>query len=103
MNGDDNMARFSKPDPLAGFTEILPSVPVNPPADESEFVTDTWLAKQMQMAVATVRSQRWKRLHGLDHWLDLTPVYLGSRPRYRRSEAIGWLHSQIQHNTIKAC
>ena len=76
------------------WVEILPSGAVKPPSEDSEFITDAWLAKQLQMAVATIRSQRFKRLHGLDHWLDLAPVYIGSRPRYRRSDAIAWLKSK---------
>ena len=74
--------------------EILPDGTPVKPTVQSEFVTDAWLAEQLQMAVATVRSQRWKRLHGLDHWLDLAPIYIGSKPRYRRSEATKWLQSR---------
>jgi len=89
------MPQFPKPDPLAGLTEILPSWAAKPPSSgESEFITDTWLAEQLQMAVATIRSQRFKRLHGHDHWLDLAPIYIGSRPRYRRSEALDWIRSR---------
>ena len=93
------MPQFSKPDPLAHLVEILPSGAVKPPSDESEFVTDAWLAGQLQMAVATIRSQRFKRLHSLDHWLDLAPVYIGSKPRYRRSDAIRWLQKQSETST----
>jgi hypothetical protein len=89
------MYRNPKPDPFADAVEILPYGKVKPPSfEESEFVTDSWLASQLAMAVATIRSQRFKRLHGHDHWLDIAPVYLGSRPRYRRSEALAWIHSQ---------
>ncbi len=93
------MPEFPKPDPLAGLTEILPSEAVKPPSEESEFVTDAWLAEQLQMAVATIRSQRFKRLHGLDHWLDIAPTYIGSKPRYRRSAAIIWLQKQSEKST----
>ena len=97
------MPQFPKPDPLAHLVEILPDgTPVNPPFEDSEFITDAWLAKQLQMAVATIRSQRFKRLHGLDHWLDLAPVYIGSKPRYRRSEALTWLRGQTRKYTIEA-
>lgn len=92
------MPPFTKPDPLAHLVEINPDGSSVQPTSSSEFVTDAWLANQLQMAVATIRSQRYKRLHGLDHWLDLAPIYLGSRPRYRRSEAIAYIrgreHSQ---------
>jgi hypothetical protein len=73
---------------------------VKQPSEDSEFVTDVWLADQLQMAVATIRSQRFKRLHELDHWLDLTPVYIGSKPRYRRSEALAWIQCRGQTRDI---
>jgi hypothetical protein len=94
-NKENMMTNFPKPDPLAGLTEILPSGAVKPPSsEESEFITDTWLAEQLQMAVATVRSQRFKRLHGEPHWLDIDPIYIGSKPRYRRIDALDWLSAQ---------
>ena len=93
------MPHQSKPDPLAHLVEIRPDGTPVQPASSSEFVTDNWLAEQLQMAVATIRSQRFKRLHGHDHWLDLAPVYIGSRPRYRRSEALDWIQSRSQSDT----
>ena len=90
------MTQYPKPDPLAHLVEINPDGTPVEPTSSSEFVTDSWLAYQLQMAVATIRSQRFKRLHGHDHWLDLAPIYLGSRPRYRRSEALAWIHNRDQ-------
>ncbi len=84
------MPLYNEEEPI----EILPNGTLVKPTLPSEFVTDAWLAEQLQMAVATIRSQRFKRLHGLDHWLDLSPVYIGSKPRYRRSEAVEWLQSR---------
>ena len=96
------MANIPKPDPFAGLTEILPSGAVKPPfSEESEFVTDSWLANQLQMAVATIRSQRFKRLHGLDHWLDIAPIFIGSKPRYRRSEAAKWLRTRTTRDAFE--
>jgi hypothetical protein len=90
-----------KTDPLAHLVEINPDGTPVKPTPSSEFVTDRWLADQLQMAVATIRSQRFKRLHGLDHWLDLAPIYIGSKPRYRRSEATEWLQSQSTKNAFE--
>ena len=95
------MTRFSEPDPLAHLVEINPDGTPVKPTLSSEFITDSWLADQLQMAVATIRSQRFKRLHGHDHWLDLAPTYIGSKPRYRRSEAIAWLQSQTTRNAFE--
>ena len=95
------MTQFPKPDPFTHAVEILPNGTPVEPTSQSEFVTDTWLADQLQMAVATIRSQRFKRLHGHDHWLDLAPVYIGSKPRYRRSDAIAWLQSQATRNAFE--
>ena len=81
--------------------ELRPDGSPIEPTLPSEFVTDSWLANQLQMAVATIRSQRFKRLHGLDHWLDIAPTYIGSRPRYRRSTAIAFLQSQKTKNAFE--
>ena len=81
--------------------EIRPDGTPVEPTLLSEFVTDSWLANQLQMAVATIRSQRFKRLHGLDHWLDIAPVYIGSKPRYRRTDATAWLQSQTTKNAFE--
>lgn len=96
------MTNFHGHDPLAHLVEINPDGTPVQPASSSEFVTDSWLAEQLQMAVATIRSQRFKRLHGYEHWLDIAPVYIGSRPRYRRSEALAWINSRGQSNTPRA-
>ena len=58
---------------------------------DTSFVTDKWLAGELKMAVPTIRSQRHKRRHGQRHWLDLDPVMIGSKPRYRLSDAKSWL------------
>jgi hypothetical protein len=88
------MSNISRYDTPSDWVEINPDGSPVKPTLSSEFVTDSWLAEQLQMAVATIRSQRFKRLHGHDHWLDIAPTYIGSRPRYRRSEALAWIHSR---------
>jgi hypothetical protein len=95
------MSQFTKPDPLAHLIEINPDGTPVQLTSGSEFVTDVWLADQLKMAVATIRSQRFKRLHGYDHWLDIDPVYLGSKPRYRRADVTTWL-SRKRPTTFQA-
>ena len=94
------MPQLTKPDPFAGCTEILPSGAVRPPyEDHTTFVDDRWLAGRIGMKVPTIRSQRFKRLHGEPHWLTLDPIYFGSKPRYRRAEAINWLQERSETTT----
>ncbi len=62
--------------------------------DDITFLDDQWLADRIGMKIATIRSQRFKRRHGQKHWLELDPVYIGSKPRYRRAEVLGWLRGQ---------
>ena len=62
--------------------------------DTTTFVDDQWIAERIGMKVPTIRSQRFKRRHGLPHWLDLDPVMIGSKPRYRLSMALDWLHGR---------
>ena len=61
------------------------------------FIDDRWLAGQTRLKPETFRAQRFKRLHGLDHWFDLDPIYIGSKPRYRLSEALDWLERQSRN------
>lgn len=60
-------------------------------AAEITFIDDPWLAKSFKGSVSTIRSQRYKRRHGLPHWLDIDPVMFGSMPRYRLSDVVAWL------------
>ena len=64
--------------------------------DTTTFVDDQWIAERIGMKVSTIRSQRFKRRHGLPHWLDLDPVMIGSKPRYRLSSALEWLQGRGQ-------
>lgn len=56
------------------------------------FVSDAWLAEQIQVARSTIRVQRHLRLQGKPHWLNLDPVYIGSLPRYRVDDVRAWLN-----------
>ena len=61
------------------------------------FVDDAWLATELLMTVATIRSQRFRRRYKKPHWLTIDPVLIGSKPRYILSEAVDWLESQTAH------
>ncbi len=79
-------------------TDALPKE-VQSPDPLTTFVDDHWLAQRIGMKVATIRSQRFKRRHGLPHWLDLDPVMIGSKPRYRLSTALNWLQGHGQQKS----
>ncbi len=68
--------------------------------DTTTFVDDQWIAERIGMKVSTIRSQRFKRRHGLPHWLDLDPVMIGSKPRYRLSSALKWLQGRGQQKPV---
>ena len=55
------------------------------------FVDDRWFADRIGMKQSTIRSERFKRRHGLPHWLTVDSVLIGSKPRYRLSDALAWL------------
>lgn len=54
------------------------------------FLSDIEVAKLLKMSRSWVRQQRYLRLHGKEHVLDIDPVYVGTSPRYRASEVINW-------------
>lgn len=53
---------------------------------EPAFLNDKEIARILGLSPSWVRGQRYKRLHGLPHILDLQPRYIGSCPRYVRDE-----------------
>ena len=97
------MPQLPAPDPLSHLTEILPDgTRIEPGAeDHTTFVDDRWIAERIGMQIATIRSQRFKRRRGLPHWFPLDAVMFGSKPRYRRAEAIAWLRSQPAQNAAE--
>ena len=62
--------------------------------EPSELVDDAWIADQLKMKVPTIRSQRHKRRHSQDHWFEVDPTFIGSKPRYRRAEVLTWIENQ---------
>jgi hypothetical protein len=53
---------------------------------EPAFLTDKEVARIIGLSPSWVRGQRHKRSHGLPHLLDLEPRYIGTCPRYVRTE-----------------
>jgi hypothetical protein len=76
------------------------AIEINPdgsPVEQPEPIQledDVWVAAQLKMKVPTIRSERFKRKHGLKHWFTVDPVFIGSKPRYRRMAVIAWLERQ---------
>ena len=64
------------------------------------FVDDHWIASQIGMKASTIRVQRFNRKHGQPHWLDIDPVFIGSKPRWRLSDVQTWLENQGSQNII---
>lgn len=75
-----------------GYNRANASAAVSKP--NTTFVDDAWLAQRVSMSVATIRAQRFKRRHGIRHWLDIDPVLIGSKPRWRLSDAEAWLEKR---------
>lgn len=53
---------------------------------ESAFYNDKDVARRLNLSPSWVRGQRFKRKNGEDHILTVDPPYIGSCPRYVRSE-----------------
>jgi hypothetical protein len=56
-----------------------------------QFLTDKDIARALKMSPSWVRVQRFKRHHDQPHILDLEPRYIGTCPRYLRSEVEAFL------------
>ncbi len=54
-------------------------------------LNDTQVARLLNFSVAWVRKERWKRKTGQTHVLDIDPVIIGNKPRYRSSDIQDWI------------
>lgn len=53
---------------------------------EPVFYSDRDIASLLNLSASWVRGQRHKRRNGIDHILNVDPRYIGSCPRYLKSE-----------------
>lgn len=53
---------------------------------EPLFLNDKEVARILGLSPSWVRGQRYKRSHGLPHFLEIDPRYIGTCPRYVRAE-----------------
>jgi hypothetical protein len=53
---------------------------------EPAFFTDKDVARKLNLSPSWVRGERHKRKNGLPHFLTVDPRYIGSCPRYVRTE-----------------
>lgn len=90
LNGESDMSdcqSHNEPSkPTSYMSERSTSLPT--------FVGDGWVAAQIGMKISTIRVQRFNRRHGRPHWLDIDPVFIGSKPRWRRADVVAWLKKQ---------
>lgn len=59
---------------------------------------DREIADLLSLSQAWVRTQRYKRRHGLPHVFNIDPVLIGSVPRYRIDEVNNWIKGLIPAN-----
>jgi hypothetical protein len=54
-------------------------------------VSDADLAELLRVSRSCIRSQRFKRRRGDEHWLEVDPIMLGTLPRYNKTHIEAWL------------
>jgi hypothetical protein len=62
----------------------------------THFINDAGIADLLGMSRSWVRKERFNRRHGLSHFFDVDPIYIGSAPRYRVKDVIHWCKNQGQ-------
>lgn len=55
-------------------------------SETREFLTDMDIAQVLGVSPNSIRVQRHYRRKGVDHYLKIDPVMIGSLPRYRRED-----------------
>lgn len=59
-----------------------------------KYYSDLDIARILSMSPEYVRGQRSRRKHNLPHWLEIDPIYVGNRPRYRAEEFHAFLERE---------
>jgi len=57
------------------------------------FYNDKDIARILSLSVSWVRGQRHKRRNGIAHILNIDPRYIGSCPRYLKSEVDAFIET----------
>lgn len=60
-------------------------------------IGDAEIASLLSMSRSWVRKERFNRRHGVPHFFDIDPVYIGSSPRYRTNDVVKWMERKV-HN-----
>jgi hypothetical protein len=58
---------------------------------EVAFLSDLQIGKLLGFSGEWVRQQRYFRRHGKKHSLQIDPIYIGTKPRYRATEIFAWI------------
>jgi len=57
-----------------------------------ELVDDRAIAHITSMSPSWVRKQRWLRRHNQEHIFTITPIMIGTSPRYRIEDVEAWIN-----------
>jgi len=60
---------------------------------DTVFWSDKEIASQLRMSVSWVRKQRWLRRRGEDHVFTVDPILIGTTPRYKQIDVLGWIEN----------
>lgn len=60
----------------------------------NNLLSDKDVAKLLSVSPSWVKCQRYKRKKGLDHTLNVPPVFIGTMPRYRQEDIDKWLNDK---------
>lgn len=63
---------------------------------ERLLLRDKDVARLLSFSPSWVRTQRFRRKHGLPHTLDIGPIYVGTAPCYRPTDIEAWLERQVE-------
>ena len=62
-------------------------------------LNDRAISAMLCISQSWVRKQRWLRRKGDPHIFTIEPIFIGTAPRYRADDVVGWLESQKTQNT----
>lgn len=68
--------------------------------DDRDLLNDKDIAHRAGFSPGWVRIQRYFRRHGKPHVLDIDPVLVGTKPRYRTEDVDAWFAGLKAHKEV---
>ena len=78
---------------MSTMTTMAPGSGGKESASSEQLINDKTVSQMISMSCSWIRRQRMDFMHGDNPIFAVTPVMIGSSPRYRLADVLAWISS----------